>query len=229
MLEKTCSVNDIKNISEVQIDCDWTEKTTGKYFYLLRELKQQPFFSDKILSATIRLYQAKYKQRTGVPPVDKGLLMAYNMGNLKNPGIANSILDPGELDKYIRDIRSYPLHLDVALPLFSWYVWFKNDKTYKGLVHDYDLPSLNGFPVDEKTGGKFLFTSDFDTLGFSFQKGDMLRKEDSDLSDIIKAGESLAKHFPNDTLTLCCFHLDSVILKKYPPDALEKIFNSLQH
>jgi hypothetical protein len=229
LLEKISSANNIKNISEIQIDCDWTEKTKDKYFHLLRELDRHSFFSNKLLSATIRLYQVRYKQRTGVPPVDKGLLMAYNMGNIKNPGVDNSILDPAEMDKYIKDMRSYPLHLDLALPLFSWWVWFKNDESYKGLIHDYDLLSLSAFPIQEKIPDKFIFTRDFDTLGFSFQKGDILRKEESEPADIMKAGELFAKHFPGDSLTLSCFHLDSLILKKYPPDVLEKIFNSLQH
>jgi hypothetical protein len=229
LLASTSSANNIKNISELQIDCDWTDKTKDKYFYLLRELDKHSFFSNKLLSVTIRLYQAKYKQRTGVPPADKGLLMAYNMGNIKNPETANSILDPAEMEKYIKDIRSYPLHLDLALPLFSWYVWFKYDESYKGLIHDYDLPALSGFPIQEKNQDKYIFTRDYDTLGFSFQKGDILRKEASDLSDIVKAGELFAKHFPGDSLTLSCFHLDSLILKKYPADVLEKIFNSLQH
>lgn len=229
LLEHTSSANNIKNISELQIDCDWTEKTKDKYFYLLNELDKHSFFLNKVLSVTIRLYQAKYKQRTGVPPADKGLLMAYNMGNIKNPGTANSILDPAEMDKYIKDMRSYPLHLDLALPLFSWFVWFNSEENYKGLIHDYDLPSLTGFPVEEKINGKFIFTRDYDTLGFSFQKGDLLRKEESELADIMKAGELFAKHFPGDSLTLSCFHLDSLILKKYPADVLEKIFNSLHY
>jgi hypothetical protein len=229
MLDGISDVNDIKNIPEIQIDCDWTEKTSNKYFFLLNELRHHSFFSGKQLSATIRLYQAKYHSRTGVPPVDKGLLMAYNMGNIKNPGAGNSILDPAELNKYSKDLNSYPLPLDLALPLFSWHVWFNSDQTFKGLVHDYDLASLSGLPVEPAAGNKFLFTRDCDTLGFSFKKGDLLRKEESNLDDIINSGKLLAKHLTGDSLALSCFHLDSVILKKYPADDLEKIFNCLNN
>jgi len=228
LLEKIAATNHLENLTEVQVDCDWTDKTRDKYFHLLRELRQRPFFAHKLLSATIRLFQAKYKQIAGVPPVDKGLLMAYNMGNLKNPAIANSILDPNEMNKYISDIDNYPLPLDLALPLFSWLVWFNSDNSYKGLVHDYDLPSLEGLPVEKKGDTRFLFTRDIDTLGFSFQKGDVLRKEESEANDVIKAGQLFARHFRGDSLVISCFHLDSVILRKYRTDVLEKIFSSVQ-
>jgi len=229
LIKDISDINGIKHIREVQIDCDWTDKTKNKYFYLLNELRQHPFFSGKQLSATIRLHQAKYYERTGVPPVDKGLLMAYNMGNIKNASTRNSILEPNELNKYITDLNNYPLHLDIALPLFSWYVWFNADLTFKGLVHDYEIASLTGFPVEAAAGNKFQFTRNCDTLGFSFKKGDLLRKEESDLIDIIQSSELLAKHLHNDSLSISCFHLDSVILKKYPADALEKVFNSLNN
>src|SRR2546421_1025914 len=39
LLEKICLVNALKNIHEIQIDCDWSEKTRDKYFYLLQQLK----------------------------------------------------------------------------------------------------------------------------------------------------------------------------------------------
>ncbi len=229
LLENICTASDIKNIPETQVDCDWTEKTKNKYFYLLNELHKHAFFSARLLSATIRMYQAKYKQRTGVPPVDKGLLMAYNMGNIRNPSAGNSILDPAELDKYIRDIGSYPLPLDLALPLFGWYVWFNSDQSYKGLIHEYDFVSPDSLPVEHQPGGRFRFVKDYSVAGFSFRKGDILRKEDSSFEDIIKAGELFAKHYTGTDITLSCFHLDSLILKKYPPDVLEKIFNCLGH
>ncbi len=57
---------------EIQIDCDWTERTRNAYFQLLTALKREPFLQGKILSATIRLHQVKYVQRSGIPPADRG-------------------------------------------------------------------------------------------------------------------------------------------------------------
>jgi len=65
--------------TEVQIDCDWTGSTKAVYFELL-ELLQKRFD----LSVTIRLHQLKYQNKTGIPPVEKGVLMVYNVGDLDN-------------------------------------------------------------------------------------------------------------------------------------------------
>lgn len=220
--------NGFKKINELQIDCDWTEKTKGKYFLLLTELKKKDLFQNKLLSATIRLFQLKFINRCGIPPVDKGLLMAYNMGNLKNASSENSILDHNVLEDFAAHLSGYPLKLDIALPLFGWYVWFDNKQQYKGLIHDFSIPPPEFFPV-EKNANRYIFKSTFDSLGYSFQTGDVLRKEESKADEILKAAKTLSAYLKKDTLTLCCFHLDSITLKKYSANELEEIFNSLSH
>src|ERR1700722_4840670 len=67
---------------ELQFDCDWSDATRAKYFKLLNFLHGKLNAEGKILSATIRLHQVKYADRTGVPPVDRGMLMFYNMGRI---------------------------------------------------------------------------------------------------------------------------------------------------
>ncbi len=47
------------------------------------------------LSSTIRLHQIKYRERTGVPPVERGMLMFYNMGQFSADPEARAIFDPG--------------------------------------------------------------------------------------------------------------------------------------
>ncbi len=76
------------------------------------------------VSATLRLHQIKYHQKTGVPPVRKGILMFYNMGSPTRMDVQNSMLDLDIAKQYIGNLESYPLPLDVALPLFSWGVLF---------------------------------------------------------------------------------------------------------
>ena len=101
---------------EVQIDCDWTNSTRSSYFTFLKAFKKR---SNKILSTTIRLHQIKYQQRTGVPPVDKGVLMYYNMANFKDLNTKNYILDLVLAKKYHYNFDTYPLALDLALPLYA--------------------------------------------------------------------------------------------------------------
>jgi hypothetical protein len=76
----------------VQFDCDWSLGTKDKYFQFLKSFKA---ISKKQLEATIRLHQVKYQVRTGIPPVDRGILMFYNMGKLSaKPEDPNSIYNP---------------------------------------------------------------------------------------------------------------------------------------
>ena len=117
------------HIHELQIDCDWTLQTKAKYFELLNQLSKQldanhSHFGYKVaLSATIRLHQIKFYRTTGVPPVARGMLMYYNMGDWKSPRTENSILDLNTASRYADYVSDYPLPLDVVLPLFRWAIF----------------------------------------------------------------------------------------------------------
>lgn len=103
-------------VSEVQFDCDWSLSTKQAYFSMLEAFKKEFPYQ---LSATIRLHQVKYREETGVPPVDYGVLMYYNMGRITAMG-ANSIYDRSTALRYLGKLRAYPLPLDIALPMFAW-------------------------------------------------------------------------------------------------------------
>ncbi|MDR2840378.1 MAG: hypothetical protein LBV75_03795 [Paludibacter sp.] len=66
--------NNLPKIGEIQIDCDWTASTRNDYFDFLKKLKA---ISKKRISCTIRLHQISDKEKTGIPPVEKGYLMCY--------------------------------------------------------------------------------------------------------------------------------------------------------
>jgi hypothetical protein len=100
---------------EMQFDCDWTEQSRDNYFRFIREYHA---LSGLPLSSTIRLHQIKYSERAGTPPVDHGILMFYNMGNI-DAGNGNSVYDRAIAHRYTPSLRTYPLILDVALPIFS--------------------------------------------------------------------------------------------------------------
>ena len=103
-------------VSEVQFDCDWSLSTKQAYFSMLEAFKKEYPYQ---LSATIRLHQVKYREETGVPPVDYGVLMYYNMDKITATG-ANSIYNRATAKRYIGSLKSYPLQLNIALPMFSW-------------------------------------------------------------------------------------------------------------
>src|SRR5690606_5738679 len=109
------------------------------------------YFKDKILSVTIRLHQVKYLAAAGIPPADKGLLMVYNIDNLRNVKVENSILNTQSAKSYLEKVGAYPLPLDVALPIFQWTLLFEAEQL-KGILRDVSSTDLQNDPLLEKAG-----------------------------------------------------------------------------
>lgn len=95
--------NSSADYKEIQIDCDWTQKTKDNYFYLLSAIKK---LSKKIISCTLRLYPYKYPDVMGLPPVDKATLMCYNLINPLGNENKNSILNINELESYFLKVAN---------------------------------------------------------------------------------------------------------------------------
>jgi hypothetical protein len=223
LVKEVITINKLSNINEIQIDCDWTSTSKEKYFALLTRLSA--LVKPWKISATIRLHQVKYVSKSGIPPVDKGLLMCYNMGNLKDPSTQNSIIDREELKKYIGGLSKYPLPLDVAFPLFDWKVLFRNNH-YAGLVQHLSNNVLNN-GIAEKKGNQFLLLKDTVLAGFSFKKNDILRDEQSDYSTVLSAAKEINDRLAEKKINVSLYHLDSITLSKYNIHELENIYNSI--
>ena len=213
-------------IPEIQLDCDWTASSKDNYFSLLNQLKTLPLFQQKQVSATIRLYQCKYKLKTGIPPVNRGLLMCYNMGNLKSLETNNSILDAAELEKYIGNLHEYPLQLDVALPLFDWKVLYRQ-RSYAGLIQQLPDSVLQQSGVAQQSRNMFTITRDTTLNDYAFKKGDVVRQEDANFAEIIKTTRLLRSKLVSPDITVALYHLDSLTLHKYSTHELEEIFDSM--
>ena len=223
LINEIAFVNSIGAIKEIQIDCDWTASTKEKYFSLLTKLQQ--IDTQHLYSATIRLFQVKYAKEAGIPPVKKGLLMCYNMINLKKLETKNSIIDPEEIKKYTGKLDQYPLALDVALPVFGWYVLFRKN-TYAGLIQNLNDDSLNQYAM-KLAQNRFAINKDVVLNNTAFKKGDLLRYEGSSYTDIMAAASVLNQKINTDSFRVVLFHLDSLILSKYSVHEIKNIFRSL--
>jgi len=207
------------NYAELQIDCDWTAETRDNYFYLLNQLKL--LLQHKILSATLRLHQVKNQRASGVPPVNRVMLMCYNMGNLRKYGSQNSIIELSELKKYVGDnLGSYPLKMDVGLPLFSWAVAFR-DKAYIGIAKRINFANLNARDKFLSQGNK-LYTAETDLPEYGLKRGDVVRWENASAGDLSAVANYLSHYLKQDTVDVIWFHLDEPVLKNYTYDELEK-------
>ncbi|PSL22431.1 hypothetical protein [Chitinophaga ginsengisoli] len=180
-------------ITEIQIDCDWTANTRDKYFHFLKALRLH--YPDKVLSATIRLYPYKYPKKMGVPPVDRGMLMCYNLGNIKDANTNNSVFDLKTLQQYFNG-PSYPLQLDIAFPVFGWYAWFRGNE-FKGIVHD--EPSLMDDTITFTRLDTHRYRVMTDTVqgNYYYRSGDILRREYPDSNMLSKAIELVKEKVPN--------------------------------
>jgi len=216
------------HIDEVQIDCDWNSNTKDVYFKLLQQLKGQTFFKGKLLSCTIRLHQVKYTTSNGIPPVDKGMLMCYSMGDLKKYGPYNSIFDLDEAKSYLKHINTYPLKLDIALPLFRWCVLFHDEK-YKGILHDVQTTEVKRSDLFHHLSDN-LYTCVHDTVwhGYTLQKNDVVRTEEVSYLDILRIGIFTNRKLTNATPNIVFFSSDSITLSKYSNHELEKIYHNYQ-
>lgn len=134
------AANGVKNVKEIQIDCDWTLGTRRSFFRFMDEMRKLCHENDMRLSATIRLHQLSQE----APPADHGVLMVYNTGNVTKLSVSKPILDTRDVMPYVHNLRGYKLSLSTAYPLFSWRVLFRGGK-YVGIMHgDDDLPVLPG-------------------------------------------------------------------------------------
>jgi hypothetical protein len=211
--------------AELQIDCDWTRSSRERYFRLLAAIRRQPFASGKLLSCTIRLNQVKYSATTGIPPVDRGMVMCYGMGSLKRYGPYNSILDGPEAEDYLSNIGSYPLPVDVALPAFEWCVLFHN-RQYAGILRDItpDMVRQSGlFSRQDKVS--FICARDTAWHGYHLSAGDVVRTEAPSPEDVELVADRTARAIKNTELNVVLFSCDSLTLSKYSTDGLQKIYN----
>ena len=153
--------------SAIQIDCDWTPTTRNAFFEVIHQLQT----SYQEISATIRLHQVKYFEITGVPPVDRGILMYYNMSDVLDPETKNYILDLEVASKYHVNFESYPLHLDLALPIYRQGRVFRNGRLIMLLqINNIDYKNLRQKSMTEPnvwevisshySGGRYLYEGD---------------------------------------------------------------------
>ncbi|WP_152017920.1 hypothetical protein [Aliarcobacter butzleri] len=164
---------------EIQIDCDWSLSTRSNYFNLLEDLKEK---LNKKISATIRLHQIKYYTKTGIPPVDYGVLMYYNMSSISDFNTKNSILDNEIAKKYHYNFDVYPLKLKLALPLYSQAIQFREEKAISLFEGVEEKDFNNDFEKLENNRYKVLNSHYF--KGRYIYKDDIFRLENSNEQDI---------------------------------------------
>lgn len=222
-----CRRNGI-NYTEIQLDCDWTKGTRMPFFKLCQEMKVC-MDSSLTLSSTIRLHQLTQTP----PPVDKGVLMVYNTGNLMEMTTDNSIFSHRDIAPYLRDNRlaNYELPLDVVYPTYGWsVVYYPGEDKY---IFDRLMKrtDFSFYPALKKIGKNMFETTSEVNFDPSDEKWDRIYKgyrvkvERPSASEILKVKAMIDQQLKNKPHVNVLYHLDETQFKHYSDNEINKIYS----
>ena len=217
-----CSYNELGHISEVQFDCDWTASTRESFGILCAAAKEILHPEGILLSGTIRLHQIEEAEY----PFDKGVLMLYNTGSIKNPSTTNSILHYDDVEKYLgvekriaKFMKARKINcrtVDYAYPTYSWNVVFDKDGKFRRILPEMELDSITELELKDgryeaknlcRVGGEFIWN------------GWTIRPERSDIAEVLKVKSLVDKTFGSEGSNIV-YHLDMSNLSKYTFDEI---------
>lgn len=212
------------DLPEIQIDCDWTTSSRRVYFAFLENLGEKLAQRKCRVSATIRLHQYKYPQRTGIPPVASGTLMLYNVGDLESWEEENSIFSQSAVEAYA-PFPKYPLPLDVVLPAFSWGVLFREGEMIR-LLNELQVEDLRGDSRFEQIAPqRFRVQKSTYLKGHYLYQGDLLRIEACGYAELLMAARFARKHLSAGGLHwVGIYHWYPGLNKVFKEGELEDVF-----
>ena len=178
----------IRNVYEIQLDCDWTGTTRESYFKLC--------------------------------PVDRGVLMLYNTGGLKNTETVNSILDSRNVESYLKKTITYGIPLDYAYPTFAWGVWFSDGK-FRAILHNTNFSDEEFYQWQSKNMYKVIKNHYLES--HALNTGDIIRLENSDYEEVLKVKKRVESKLQGYSVIL--YHLDSANLSQYTYNEIKNIYD----
>jgi hypothetical protein len=212
--------SDTLDCSEIQIDCDWMASSRDQYFYFLKALRNH---TDKEISCTLRLYPYKFRTEMGVPPVNRVMLLCYNLLNPRAEENKNSILDLVELEKYIHTDSDYPLPVDVTLPCYSSCYVFNNAQFQE--VHHGVPQGLEGICLPSEDGLWYVVKQDTSVEHNYYRQGQRLRIERVGRSLLLEATNLVLENIElQKGATVGLYHLDENEIKQYNDETLDSVY-----
>lgn len=213
--------------TEVQMDCDWTVKTKEKYFRFLQEIKKH--ISGRTLSCTLRLWQYRDRDKAGIPPVDRCMLMCYNVSNPKYDENANAIARPDIIAQYLKT-KKYPVELDIALPVYSWAAMYKYGE-FSQLREAMNEEDIARDTVNFQSEGNHRYRFLVDTLigdsyyrtGDVFRIDQLTRQELAAVADVVKQNINI-----QPSTRIAFFSWDTTYINRYGISFLDSLYTSLR-
>lgn len=212
--DKMLTANGYGRPGELQLDYDWAQSDRKRYFLLVKASADRMHKEGRRLSATIRLHQLAQEP----PEADYGVLMVYNIGNFADPKEKNSILSIEKLEPYLRYVKSYPLPLATALPLYDWDLLFHQDK-FRVIARGVDLEDTAMFL---KADDSHYVAKRYGAVAMSFGEqggariypGDVIRRERSESPTVDSAAMLIRGLRPGMLRRTVGYHLDERYLER---------------
>ena len=205
------------SVNEIQFDCDWSLKSKQNYFQFIEEFKKL----HPNLSATIRLHQIKYPEKTGIPSVKTGVLMYYNMGVI-NVDEDNSIYNQKTAKNYINSLHNYKLPLNIALPVFSWGVHVRSNQV-TNLIGGLRVNDLTGDQFEKINENRYKVVKDVVFKSRYLAKDDEIKIEAvsaDQLKEMMHDIKKNSKHKPNEIIF---YDLNENNLKAYEKEDFKTV------
>ena len=177
------------------------------------------------MSATIRLHQVKYFEKTGVPNVDEGVLMYYNMGIISADSL-NSIYDREVALKYINTLNRYPLKLNIALPVYSWLVHTRNKRPINLIsrIRTEQLDTISNFKKIDNN--RYLVLEPTSRFGTYFKKNDLLKIEHTTAEQVQEMISDLSKNMNEKPNDIIFYDFDKTNTNNYENEFFKKMLRS---
>ena len=150
--------NNINNVHEIQIDCDYTSRSRKTYYKFLEEVRHHLSPTSYHLSTTIRLHQLSMP----APPVDYGALMVYNTGDPRKWQERNPILDYRDVYPYLKHLEQYALPMAVAYPVYQWVRYIDNVRVEHTVEADVILKVKQAMEKERKNLSNSIITYHLD-------------------------------------------------------------------
>lgn len=222
---KINATNDIGNVHEVQIDCDWTARSQERYYALLAWMREALQAQGIALSATIRLHQLAMAP----PPVDYGVLMMYNTGSLSATNGHNPILDYRDAYPYLKHLGNYQLPLTAAWPCYAWNLLY-SDNTFKAIMYNSRLSDTTTYR--RVSPGRYVVlrnsmvaepNSDGSDATWA-NVGDSIITMQPQASEILKIVEATSEQRPGLNKRVIMYSLDTKNIKLYDNNYFKAIY-----
>ena len=205
------------------LDCDWTAKTKASFFELTRIINDSLAVP---VGATIRLHQYADPKGTGIPPADRGMLMVYNVGRVKDHGTKNSIFDLEMAKPYFTSSKPYPLPLDMALPAFSWGAQFRQGRFLGVINEDVMDEAITREVLLQKDKYVYQVTREDNNRFPQLHIGDEVRVEGSTQEVVSQAAQLAQTAVNTDTFAVAFFETGSNTFQGLPKEFTDSTVRS---